>query len=82
MTRGRHDPDPEWYDWVAVARALDGIPVGRPLHYAERVAVARRVRADGDGFNRLMGIFGCSSRTARRLFAEANTSTDRSGVSA
>lgn len=73
----RADLTPHWYDWVAVRRALDGRPVGRALHHAERVEVARGVVADGDGYNRLMAILNCNGKTAKQLIAESARTAPR-----
>lgn len=75
MTRGQRDLTPEWCDHVAVARALAGRPVGRTLHHAEQIAVARHVIANGDGSTRLMSIVGCNGTHARDLINEAHTTT-------
>lgn len=72
-----HDLTPLWVDQVVVARALTGQRVGRTLHRAERVEIARRVTAAGDGFNRLMRILDCSGDAAKRLIAEAQRPAGR-----
>lgn len=33
--------EPDDVDWVAVNRAIHGRPVGRPLHHAEKVHIAK-----------------------------------------
>lgn len=68
------DLTPTWLDRVAVNRCLDGLPVGRELHHAEKLAVARAVHADGGSTNRLAGLLGCSADLARDIRQEASCS--------
>ena len=65
------DPDECALDPVAVDRALVGQKVDRPLTRDERVEVARRIRAEGGGYNRIMKTLKCNGTAAGRLIAEA-----------
>lgn len=72
MIKGQSDLTPRWVDDVVVDRVLAGHRVGRRLHEAERVEVARRVLAAGDGFNRVMSLLKCSGDLAKRLIADTH----------
>lgn len=61
----------DWLDEVAVERALHGEKVGRRLTHAERVAVARRLAARGDGAGALSNLIGVNGPTSRAIFREA-----------
>lgn len=68
----REDLTPRWLDLVAVQRAVRGQPVGRALHRAERVEVARRL-PDATA-NHLAEVIGCSVRDAHTYIQEATCS--------
>ena len=62
-------PYPEWVDEVAVERALRRRePVGRSLTRAERLAVARRLVAAGQGVNAIAQYTRCNNTEARSLY--------------
>lgn len=65
------DLTPKWCDPVAVDRALAGQPVGRPLHHAERVEVARRALAADFGVDRIATLVGCNRRDVTKIIKEA-----------
>lgn len=68
------DITPTWVDRVAVQRCLNGDDIGRPLHHAEKLAVARRAHARGDSSTILGRLLGCSEDTARKIRKEARCS--------
>lgn len=83
MSRGRNPLDlrPDMVDQVVVDRVLAGREgPGRPLHHAERVAVAATVVAAGDGSTRLASLLKCNARTANALIAEAKGTSAESAV--
>lgn len=65
----RDDLTPKWCDQIAVNRALAGQPVGRVLHRAERVEVARRLPDITP--NALADLIHCSAIDARTYIEEA-----------
>lgn len=74
------DLTPKWLDPVAVDRVLHGWPVGRALHEAERVEVARILAAGGRGVDIVASILACSGQTARRLITAAFPLPKESGT--
>ena len=72
---GWKDPTPGWFDEVAVWLALRGRrhQVGRPLHHAERVEIARHVLAAGGDLEAICKATGCRHADARRLREEVIT---------
>jgi hypothetical protein len=70
------DLTPAWLDHIAVTRCLNGHDVGRPLHHAERLAVARHVRHRGDGAGTLAALLGCNADAARTILKEATACSD------
>lgn len=78
--RGERDPNPDFLDGEIVRRVLDGKKVDRPLHHAERLAVAaglREQRPDDHGADRLATIVGCNRTQANALIAQLDKETDR-----
>lgn len=69
------DPEYDWYDWVVVARALNGKPPGRRLSHAEQVAAVRAELGRGGSVNSSVGLLHIDDRTVRKLAAEADTGT-------
>jgi hypothetical protein len=67
----RSDLTPDWCDQVSVDRCLAGKPVGRPLHRAERLAVARALLSNGHGTVELSRLIPCTDRAATQLIKEA-----------
>lgn len=63
-------PPADWYDWVAVERALNNQPVGRKLTKAERAGVIQHHRSRGNA-TRLARALRCSGATARRHLGAA-----------
>jgi hypothetical protein len=70
------DLTPDWCDPVAVKRCLNGLPIGRVLHHAEKLAVARAAHARGDSTARLGRLLGCSEDIARNIRKEATACSD------
>lgn len=64
------DITPDWVDHVAIARAMAHKKVGRSLHHAERVEIARRLVAAGQGAGELAKVAKCSADTARELIEQ------------
>jgi hypothetical protein len=54
------DLTPDWFDQVAVDRAIAGRPVGRPLSTAERRAVAREMDQRGIPHHRIAARLNCN----------------------
>lgn len=68
------DLTPAWLDRVAVDRALMGVPVGRALHHAERVEVARILLATGHTTPHWVSkLCRCSMEDARQLMEEVRS---------
>ncbi|GAB3472126.1 hypothetical protein [Actinophytocola sediminis] len=65
------DVTPDWVDRVAIDRALAGRPVGRRLHRAERLVIARRLVAAGHGASMIDKVTRCGGRAAQELAKEA-----------
>lgn len=70
------DLTPRWFDRVAVHRCLNRLPVGRPLHHAEKLAVARVCHERDDSNATLGRLLGCSEDTARNIRKEATACSD------
>lgn len=70
------DHTPDFLDEVAVELALAGREVGRPLHHAERLAVARELLTRGEGATAISKVARCSHAEARTLVREV-TAPDR-----
>ena len=66
------DPEFDWYDWVAVTRALAGENPGRRLGHAEQIAA---VLDRGGSETSICNLLHLDDRTAKKLVAEAHTGT-------
>lgn len=70
------DITPDWFDWVAVERAIARKPVGRALTRAEQLAVARHVIARGGKATAIQNLLRINTYTARELYEEVTGGAD------
>jgi hypothetical protein len=54
------DLTPDWFDWVAVERAIAGTPVGRSLSTKERRAAAREMDRLGINHDQIAARLHCN----------------------
>lgn len=70
MPTNTNPPAPDWYDEIAVERALKNKPVGRRLTKAERHGVVRELRRRGANKNAVCRVLRCNGVTATKLLEQ------------